>query len=94
MRGFFPFSSPLTGLLTTSLLSGPVDAGFWTKKSLMGSGSESGGGTGSGTQTGAGKYSAANNMMLKMGASTIDTPGAQCTWDGMSSTKHKERKPS
>jgi hypothetical protein len=27
-------------------------------------------------------------MMLRMGASTIDTPGAQCTWDGMSSKHH------
>jgi hypothetical protein len=29
-----------------------------------------------------------------MGASTIDTPGAQCTWDGKSRITRKKKKPS
>lgn len=82
MRVFSLLPSSLAALLVSLLLSGNVDAHktFWSKKSLLlsRSGSESGSGS---------KYSAASNLMMKMGASSIDTPGAQCSWDGMSFSK-------
>ncbi|KAK4119297.1 hypothetical protein N657DRAFT_684508 [Parathielavia appendiculata] len=74
----FPLLPPsLVALLTTSLLSSNAEARriLWSKKSLVGSGSD---------PSSVGNYAAGNNLMLKMGNFSFDTPGAQCSWDDVS----------